>query len=131
MLIKGLPCRIVDMSTHKTGKHGHAKINFTALDIFTNRKVQAMETSTTNCVEVIVERSSYMVTDVDHDEGVVNCLDEDNETVAFPIPPDEDVAKAVEDALAAMDSGEESRDLYVAVLKAIGHEQIIATEWKK
>ena len=28
------------MSTSKTGKHGHAKVNFTGLDIFTGKKVQ-------------------------------------------------------------------------------------------
>ena len=26
VLIKGHPCKIVDMSTSKTGKHGHAKV---------------------------------------------------------------------------------------------------------
>lgn len=26
VLIKGKPCKIVDMSTSKTGKHGHAKV---------------------------------------------------------------------------------------------------------
>ena len=26
VLIKGRPCKIVEMSTSKTGKHGHAKV---------------------------------------------------------------------------------------------------------
>ena len=26
VVIKGRPCKIVDMSTSKTGKHGHAKV---------------------------------------------------------------------------------------------------------
>ena len=26
VIIKGYPCKIVDMSTSKTGKHGHAKV---------------------------------------------------------------------------------------------------------
>ena len=29
------PCKIVEMSTSKTGKHGHAKVHMVALDIFT------------------------------------------------------------------------------------------------
>ena len=29
------PCKIVEMSTSKTGKHGHAKVHLVALDIFT------------------------------------------------------------------------------------------------
>lgn len=26
VMLKGRPCKIVDMSTSKTGKHGHAKV---------------------------------------------------------------------------------------------------------
>lgn len=28
VLLKGHPCKIVEMSTSKTGKHGHAKVKF-------------------------------------------------------------------------------------------------------
>ena len=31
------PCKIVEMSTSKTGKHGHAKVHMVALDIFTGK----------------------------------------------------------------------------------------------
>lgn len=37
VVIKGRPCKIVDMSTSKTGKHGHAKVNLVAIDIFTGK----------------------------------------------------------------------------------------------
>ena len=36
------PCKVVDMSTSKTGKHGHAKVNFTGVDIFTGKKVRVL-----------------------------------------------------------------------------------------
>ena len=29
----GRPCKIVDMSTSKTGKHGHAKVHLVAIDV--------------------------------------------------------------------------------------------------
>jgi len=29
VVLKGRPCKIVDMSTSKTGKHGHAKVRIT------------------------------------------------------------------------------------------------------
>eukprot|EP00009_Paramoeba_aestuarina_P007859 CAMPEP_0201516140 /NCGR_PEP_ID=MMETSP0161_2-20130828/7534_1 /ASSEMBLY_ACC=CAM_ASM_000251 /TAXON_ID=180227 /ORGANISM="Neoparamoeba aestuarina, Strain SoJaBio B1-5/56/2" /LENGTH=60 /DNA_ID=CAMNT_0047913163 /DNA_START=74 /DNA_END=253 /DNA_ORIENTATION=+ len=38
IVIKGHPCKVVEMSTSKTGKHGHAKVHFVAVDIFTNKK---------------------------------------------------------------------------------------------
>ncbi len=28
IMIKGRPCKVVEMSTSKTGKHGHAKVCF-------------------------------------------------------------------------------------------------------
>ena len=37
VVIKGRPCKIVDMSTSKTGKHGHAKVHLVAIDIFTGK----------------------------------------------------------------------------------------------
>jgi translation initiation factor 5A len=33
VVIKGRPCKIVDMSTSKTGKHGHAKVHLVAIDV--------------------------------------------------------------------------------------------------
>ena len=30
VLLKGKPCKVVDVSTSKTGKHGHAKAHFDA-----------------------------------------------------------------------------------------------------
>jgi len=38
VMIKSRPCKIVEMSTSKTGKHGHAKVHMVALDIFTGKK---------------------------------------------------------------------------------------------
>lgn len=31
VVLKGRPCKIVEMSTSKTGKHGHAKVRITSL----------------------------------------------------------------------------------------------------
>lgn len=37
VVIKGRPCKIIEMTTSKTGKHGHAKVHLVATDIFTSR----------------------------------------------------------------------------------------------
>jgi len=39
---------VVEVSTSKTGKHGHAKCHFVALDIFTNRKMEELVPSSHN-----------------------------------------------------------------------------------
>ena len=37
-MLKGHPCKVVDYSTSKTGKHGHAKAHIIGIDIFTGKK---------------------------------------------------------------------------------------------
>ncbi len=38
MVFQGRPCKVVDYSTSKTGKHGHAKASITGIDIFKDKK---------------------------------------------------------------------------------------------
>merc|ERR1712080_329747 len=38
VMLKDRPCKIVEVKTSKTGKHGHAKCNITGLDILTGKK---------------------------------------------------------------------------------------------
>eukprot|EP00439_Symbiodinium_sp_Y106_P011788 s7301_g1.t2 len=40
LMIKGRPCKCVEVSTSKTGKHGHAKAHIVAIDIFTGKKME-------------------------------------------------------------------------------------------
>ena len=49
-MMKGHPCKIVDMSTSKTGKHGHAKVSLVGIDIFDGKKYEDMSPSTHNMV---------------------------------------------------------------------------------
>jgi translation initiation factor 5A len=65
-----VPCRcapvllhqVVDVSTSKTGKHGHAKCNFTAVDIFTGKKYEDMMPSSHNCdVSVIDTQKPHLL----------------------------------------------------------------------
>jgi hypothetical protein len=44
----GPAVQVVEVSTSKTGKHGHAKCHFVALDIFTNRKMEELVPSSHN-----------------------------------------------------------------------------------
>ncbi|KAI1825913.1 eukaryotic translation initiation factor 5A-2 [Xylaria intraflava] len=48
VVIKGHPCKIIDMSTSKTGKHGHAKVHLVGTDIFTEKKYEELCPSTHN-----------------------------------------------------------------------------------
>jgi hypothetical protein len=61
VVIKGRPCKIVDMSTSKTGKHGHAKVHLVAIDIFTGKKLEDLSPSTHNMDVPNVSRKEYQL----------------------------------------------------------------------
>lgn len=61
VVIKNRPCKIVDMSTSKTGKHGHAKVHLVAIDIFTGKKLEDLCPSTHNMDVPNVTRKEYQL----------------------------------------------------------------------
>jgi translation initiation factor 5A len=61
VVIKNRPCKIVDMSTSKTGKHGHAKVHLVAIDIFTGKKLEELCPSTHNMDVPNVTRKEYQL----------------------------------------------------------------------
>merc|ERR1712230_64175 len=78
VVIKGKPCKIVDMSTSKTGKHGHAKVNLVGIDIFDGKKYEDMSPSTHNMEVPNVKRLEYNLIDVT-DEGYLSLMDDGGE----------------------------------------------------
>merc|ERR1712110_1380042 len=68
VVIKGRPCKIVDMSTSKTGKHGHAKVHLVAIDIFTGKKLEDLSPSTHNMEVPNVRRQEFQLLDVSDDD---------------------------------------------------------------
>lgn len=61
------------MSTSKTGKHGHAKANFTATDIFTGKKLEDVIPSTHTTSVPVVRRNEYQLLDIS-DDGFCSLL---------------------------------------------------------
>jgi translation initiation factor 5A len=121
MMIKGHPCKVLNISVSKTGKHGHAKCNFTATDIFTGKKYEDMIPSTHGTTVPIVNRSDWEVIDIDGDE--LTLMDEaGNQKTDLNLPSyPEGMAEEIR---AAWNGGENS--VIVTVQAAVGIEQVIA-----
>lgn len=69
VVIKNRPCKIVEMSTSKTGKHGHAKVHLVAIDIFTGKKMEDLSPSTHNMDVPNVRRQEYQLVSIGLGDG--------------------------------------------------------------
>merc|ERR1712035_198086 len=117
VMIKGRPCKIVEMSTSKTGKHGHAKVHLVALDIFTNKKAEDICPSTHNMNVPNVSRKDYQLVNID--DNFAELMGDDGETKSDLQVPDDDVGKEITEKF---DNGE---SFLCTVLSACGEEKII------
>merc|ERR1712173_418763 len=89
LMIKGRPCKCVEVSTSKTGKHGHAKAHIVAIDIFTGKKYEDLCPSSHNLDVPFVKRTEYQVLTADEKTGEVSLLvAESGETKDDLNPPD-------------------------------------------
>mmetsp|Transcript_420 Transcript_420/g.771 ORF Transcript_420/g.771 Transcript_420/m.771 type:complete len:198 (+) Transcript_420:54-647(+) len=68
------PCKVEALSTSKTGKHGHAKINITAKDIFTGKKYADICPSTHSVKVPFVKRVDYNYMGSIDDMGYVSLM---------------------------------------------------------
>ncbi|KAK5073325.1 translation initiation factor eIF5A [Exophiala xenobiotica] len=117
VVINKRPCKIVEMSTSKTGKHGHAKVHMVAIDIFTGKKLEELSPSTHNMDVPNVTRREYQLINVEDD--FLSLMDDSGETREDVKLPDGDVG----DRIRKMQ--DEGKDVNVIVLKAMGEEVAI------
>ncbi|KAI3421857.1 Eukaryotic translation initiation factor 5A-2 [Globodera pallida] len=123
VMIKSRPCKVVEMSTSKTGKHGHAKVHLVALDIFTNKKLEDICPSTHNMDVPVVKRKEYQLLSVNED-GFVSMMDlESCETKDDLRLPDGEIGDQIKQAYEKDESG-----ILVSVVSACGEEAILG--WK-
>ena len=121
-MIKGKPCKVLSISVSKTGKHGHAKCNFTAVDIFTGKKLEDMIPSTHGTTVPIVNRSDWEIIDIE-EGGEMTLMDEGgNQKTDLNLPTFPETM--AEDIRNAWNGGENS--VIVTVQAAVGIEQVIA-----
>ncbi|KAG1875780.1 eukaryotic translation initiation factor 5A [Suillus subluteus] len=116
VVIKGRPCKIVEMSTSKTGKHGHAKVHLVGVDIFTDKKMEDISPSTHNMDVPNVTRNEYHLLDIT--EGFLNLMTADGGTKDDVKLPDGKLGDEITSGL------ETAEVVMVTVTAAMGEEQV-------
>lgn len=121
-MIKGKPCKVLSISVSKTGKHGHAKCNFTATDIFTGKKLEDMIPSTHGTSVPIVNKTDWEIIDIGEGDELTLMDEGGNQKTDLNLPSvPEELASEIREA---WNDGENS--VMVTVQAAVGIEQVIS-----
>lgn len=85
----------MEISTSKTGKHGHAKAVIVGVDIFTDKKYEDGGPTSHNIDVPIVTRTEYTLIDIAND-GFVSLMTEGGDTKEdLKLPTDEDSSEVL------------------------------------
>ncbi|XP_076013525.1 eukaryotic translation initiation factor 5A-1-like [Genypterus blacodes] len=120
VMLKGKPCKINELSTSKTGKHGHAKVHMVGIDIFTGKKYEDISPSTHNMDVPLTLRKDFTVMDVS--DGYLQLMDDEGSIR-------EDL-KLPEGVLGVEIDRRFNNDevVMVTVLKALNEEHVVAAK---
>jgi len=119
VMLKDHPCKIVEMSTSKTGKHGHAKVNLVGIDIFTGKKYEDICPSTHNMSVPVVTRKELTLCDIS-DDKFMSLMDENGNVRDDLKVPEGEIGEGIS---AKFKDGEQ---LLVSILKACKMEAAVS-----
>jgi len=121
VVLKGRPCKVVEMSTSKTGKHGHAKVHLVGIDIFNGKKYEDICPSTHNMDVPVVKRREYQLMSINQD-GFASLLDMDTcEERSDVKMPEGEIGDQIRASFEKDDTG-----ILVSVVAAMDEEAILS-----
>lgn len=118
VVIKGRPCKIIDMSTSKTGKHGHAKVHLVATDIFTQKKLEDLSPSTHNMEVPVVKRNEFQLLDID--DGYLSLMNNDGDMKEDVRAPEGELGDKLQSDF------DDGKELIVTIVSAMEEEACIS-----
>lgn len=118
VVIKEHPCRIVDMSVAKVGKHGSAKAKITGIDVFSGNKYEEIHPTSHNVDVPVIKREDWALIDISRD-GYASLMNDNGDTKEDLKVPDDEIGQKMRSLL---DGG---ATVSTTVLKAMGMEKIV------
>jgi len=89
VLLKGRPCKIVNVTKSKTGKHGHAKCKMDGLCVISNQKICEVQPAHQNMQRAIVQDEEYLLLHADQTNRQLSLLDEECHTYEYDVRTEE------------------------------------------
>ncbi len=123
VMIKDKPCKVVNFSTAKVGKHGSAKAMITGIDIFTSNKLECTYSTGDTVDAPIVKRTEYTLINID-DEGFVSLMDENGEVKEDLKLPEDEWLKDVKEKIQQL-FDDAQVEVLITVLAAMASEKIV------
>eukprot|EP00045_Choanoeca_perplexa_P001630 m.20981 g.20981 ORF g.20981 m.20981 type:complete len:153 (+) comp11081_c0_seq3:669-1127(+) len=75
VMVKGHPCKVINLSKFKPGKHGHAKVHIIATDIFDQRRHEVCVGCQHDIETPFVSSEEYLVNNIS-EEGYLSLMDD-------------------------------------------------------
>ena len=128
IMLKGHPCRIVDVVHSKTGKHGHAKCNITGLSVLTSKRYNDVFFGHIVLAAFIPQINEYELLDFDKEESTFSAMGVDGEmqTVGF-IKTYDAVGEEFMGKLTAQDANEEIIYTFRTITAPVGEMEELKT----
>jgi len=121
VMLKGNPCKIIEIATSKTGKHGHAKVNITGIDIFSGKKYQESSPTSHNLMQPIITKQDYQLIELDEDNFLT--LMDENGAIREDLCLD---PEDIESNNKIKEDFKKDKEIVVTVQKCIQKEKVIA-----
>ena len=128
LVMKGKPCKVIEISVSKTGKHGHAKANINGIDVFTGKKYNEISPCSHNMLEPAMFRSEWQLTDIERGSGTMTLMDAGaNTRQDLDLPKDNhgEYTSMSQNILNRFAKLGDDKAMHVVVLKAMDTEQVV------
>ena len=122
VFIRNRPCKIVELSTSRPGKHGHAKVHVVGIDMFTGKKMDDISPATHMARVPEVIKRDYDVAGLNSESVFIR--NDDFESRDLPLP-DGDLGLRIRKLVSEAEE-EDEMDVAVTVHATCGQEVIVA-----